>query len=71
VYALRNQCGDSPLPLDSGTFEGSEVRCPWHSCRYDVRSGRRLDADGRVQVLPVRVNAGRIEVAADVASGTT
>jgi nitrite reductase/ring-hydroxylating ferredoxin subunit len=70
VYALRNQCGDSPLPLDGGTLEGSEVRCPWHGCRYDIRSGRQLDGDGRVQVLPVRIDGGRIVVAADVAPGT-
>ena len=69
VYAIRNQCGDSPLPLDLGTLEGSEVRCPWHGCRYDVRSGRRLDDEGRVQVLPATIEAGRIRVAIDVETG--
>jgi 3-phenylpropionate/trans-cinnamate dioxygenase ferredoxin subunit len=67
VYALHNQCGDSPLPLDTGTLEGAEVRCTWHGCRYDVRSGRRLDRDGRVQVLPTRTENGRILVAIGVA----
>lgn len=66
IYALRNQCGDSPFPLDLGTLEGAEVRCAFHGCRYDVRSGRRLDGDGRVQVLPARVEDGRILVAVDV-----
>ena len=69
VYAMRNQCGDSPLPLNMGTLEGAEVLCPWHGCRYDVRSGRRLDGDGRLQVLPVRLDQGRILVAIDVAGG--
>lgn len=67
VYAIRNQCADSPLPLDMGTLDGAEVRCPWHGCRYDVRSGRRLDGDARVPVLPVTTEAGRILVAVDVA----
>jgi 3-phenylpropionate/trans-cinnamate dioxygenase ferredoxin subunit len=66
VYALRNQCGDSPLPLDMGTLEGAEVLCAWHGCRYDIRSGRRLNGEGRVQVLPVRVEEGRILVAVEV-----
>lgn len=69
IYAIRNQCGDSPLPLDLGTIEGAEVRCPWHGCRYDVRSGRRLDDEGRVQVLPVTTEADRIRVAVDVETG--
>jgi 3-phenylpropionate/trans-cinnamate dioxygenase ferredoxin subunit len=69
IYALRNQCGDSPLPLELGTLEGAEVLCPWHGCRYDIRSGRRLDADGRVQVLPATTEGGRIRVALDVETG--
>jgi nitrite reductase/ring-hydroxylating ferredoxin subunit len=66
VYAIRDQCGDSPLPLALGTLDGVEVHCPWHGCRYDVRSGRRLDDEGRVQVLPATTEAGRILVAIDV-----
>lgn len=66
IYAVRNQCGDSPLPLDMGALEGAEIRCPWHGCRYDVRTGRRLDDDGRVQVIPVKDDAGRVQVALDV-----
>jgi nitrite reductase/ring-hydroxylating ferredoxin subunit len=69
IYAIRNQCGESPLPLDMGTLEGAEVRCSWHGCRYDIRSGRRLDGDGRVQVLPVTTENGRIRVAIDVETG--
>jgi nitrite reductase/ring-hydroxylating ferredoxin subunit len=68
VYAIRNQCGDSPLPLDLGAIEGNEIRCAFHGCRYDVRSGRRLDGEGRVQVLPVRVEDGQVQVAIDVAA---
>ncbi|MCA1585696.1 MAG: Rieske 2Fe-2S domain-containing protein [Acidobacteria bacterium] len=69
VYAIRNQCGDSPLPLDLGTLEGTEVHCSWHGCRYDIRSGRRMNGDGRVQVFPVTTEAGRIRVALDVETG--
>lgn len=69
LYAIRNQCGDSPLPLDLGTLEGTQVRCSWHGCRYDLRTGRQLDGDGRVQVVPVTTAAGRIRVATSVETG--
>jgi nitrite reductase/ring-hydroxylating ferredoxin subunit len=70
VYAVRDQCGDSPLPLALGTLDGAEVHCLWHGCRYDVRSGRRLNGEGRLQVLPTTIDRGRIRVAVDVAGGT-
>jgi nitrite reductase/ring-hydroxylating ferredoxin subunit len=69
VYAVRDQCGDSPLPLALGTLDGGEVHCSWHGCRYDVRSGRRLDGEGRLQVLPTAIEEGRIRVAVDVVRG--
>ena len=66
VYAIRNRCGDGPLPLDFGTLEGAEIRCSWHGCRYDVRNGRGIDANGgRVQVYSVSIQNGRIRVAVD------
>ncbi len=68
VHAVRNQCGESPLPLEFSTIDGAQLRCSWHGCVYDIRSGRRVDrADGeRLQVFPVLVKDGRIEVAIDV-----
>jgi len=66
VYAVRNRCGDGPLPLEFGTLDGAEIRCSWHGCRYDVRNGRGIDANGgRVQVYPVSIEDGRIRVALD------
>ena len=69
VYAIRNQCGESPLPLDMGTLDGAVVRCSWHGCQYDIRTGRQLEGDGRVQVVPVTTEGGRIRVATDVETG--
>lgn len=69
VYAIRNQCGDSPLPLDLGTLDGAEIKCTWHGCRYDVRTGRQRGSDGRVQTVPVTTAGGRIRVATDVETG--
>lgn len=70
VYAVRNSCGDSPLPLEFGTLTGSELRCSWHGCRYDVRSGRRVDGEvGSIQVFPVSIAQDRIRIAFDVTAG--
>ena len=65
--AVRNSCGESPLPLDYSTLDGSELRCSWHGCRYDVRTGHRLDRpearrDEQLSVLPVRVSDGMVQV---------
>ena len=43
VYAIRNACLDSVLPMQFGTMEGYHLVCPWHGCRYDIRNGYCLD----------------------------
>ena len=66
---------DGSSPGAGGTLEfsvvdGSELRCSWHGCRYDVRSGRRVDGEaGSLQVFPVSVDQDRVRVALDVARG--
>lgn len=62
--AVSNHCGTSPLPLSFSTVDGAELRCSWHSCRYDLRTGARLDAAGdRLTVYPVRVENGSVKIA--------
>lgn len=68
VSAYRNACSASILPLHIGRLEGTTLHCPWHGCRYDMRTGKRLDADAQgLEVLPVAVQAGMIQVALNVA----
>lgn len=67
VYAVSNRCGSSPLPLQFGVLSGAELRCSFHGCLYDVRSGKRLDAAGEgIRVFPVRVEDGAVLVALGV-----
>jgi nitrite reductase/ring-hydroxylating ferredoxin subunit len=73
VFALRNACGESPLPLDFSALDGTELRCSWHGCRYDVRTGRRLDRpdaarEEHLQVIPARVRDGVVEVVVGTAA---
>lgn len=67
IHAVQNRCGESPLPLQFGEIDGSVLVCPWHGCRYDLRSGRRTDGGAeRLAVYPVSVESGRISVALSV-----
>jgi nitrite reductase/ring-hydroxylating ferredoxin subunit/Fe-S cluster biogenesis protein NfuA len=67
VYAYRDGCPpESTLTLHLGRLEGSTLVCPWHGCRYDARTGKRQDAEGKLPVLPVAVQDGEVKVAMGV-----
>lgn len=67
IYAVANRCGSTPLPLQFGALSGAELRCSFHGCLYDVRSGRRLDTAGEgLRVYPLRVEDGAVQVALGV-----
>lgn len=67
VYAVGNRCGESPLPLEFGELNIAELRCSWHGCRYDLRTGARVDGGTeRLVVYPVAVRDGTIQVAVGV-----
>lgn len=67
-YALANRCAESPLPLSYSVLEDSVLICSWHGCRYDVRSGARVDELGgdRIRVYPVKVVDGNVAIAVGV-----
>ena len=46
VFAIRNACLDSVLPMQFGKVEGYHLICPWHGCRYDIRNGVSLEHPG-------------------------
>jgi nitrite reductase/ring-hydroxylating ferredoxin subunit/Fe-S cluster biogenesis protein NfuA len=73
VYAYRDGCPPgSALTLHLGRLEGSTLVCPWHGCRYDVRTGKREDGSVEAQhaaplpVLPVALRDGEIKIAVGV-----
>ena len=69
IYAIADHCGDTPLPLRFGSLQGAELRCSWHGCRYDVRSGARLDRTAEAaRVYPVKIENGEIRIAVSTAS---
>jgi nitrite reductase/ring-hydroxylating ferredoxin subunit len=64
VRAFRNACPGTELPLDVGRLQGHELLCPWHGCRFDARTGARLDGGaGRLEVFPVASRDGQVQLA--------
>lgn len=68
LYAVANRCGTAPLPLQFGTLRGAELTCSWHGCRYDVRTGHRVDREGPpLTVFPVAVERDEVRIAVGTA----
>jgi 3-phenylpropionate/trans-cinnamate dioxygenase ferredoxin component len=40
--AIDDVCTHDGGPLAEGDFQGTEVRCPRHGARFDVRTGKAL-----------------------------
>ncbi|HET6466529.1 MAG TPA: Rieske 2Fe-2S domain-containing protein, partial [Nitrospiria bacterium] len=38
-YAIDNMCVHQGGPLGEGMLEGEDVICPWHSWKYNVKTG--------------------------------
>ena len=56
-------------PLDEGEVADGAVTCPWHGYRFDVRSGRRCDAESPMRLPPapsvvVDSSSGRVRLEA-------
>jgi nitrite reductase/ring-hydroxylating ferredoxin subunit len=70
VYVVRDSCAGSGLPLAAGELVGGELRCPWHHCRYDVRTGRRIAGTrGDLATFPVSIANGVVRVGVPAESG--
>ncbi len=41
-YATGNTCTHAGAELHEGELNGSELTCPWHGAKWDVRSGSLL-----------------------------
>jgi nitrite reductase/ring-hydroxylating ferredoxin subunit len=52
LHAHATVCPHWLGPLGDAPLEGDRVRCPWHGYRFDVRSGRRCDADSPLRLAP-------------------
>ncbi len=56
VFAIQNQCDGSVLPIDKGTLEDHYLICPWHGCRYDLKTGEAVnEANKKLETFPVEI----------------
>jgi nitrite reductase/ring-hydroxylating ferredoxin subunit len=42
LYAIGDACTHKGGPLSEGTVEGTQVTCPWHSAKFDLKTGNVL-----------------------------
>jgi len=63
VHAYVDQCPGSPLTLNAGLVRDGVLLCPWHDCRFDLATGRRLDRDGAgLELLQIAEAADEIKI---------
>ncbi len=63
VYAVSGKCAHMACPLFSGRLEGHTITCGCHDWRFDVRSGKFLDApELGISVYPIKLEAGKLFV---------
>jgi nitrite reductase/ring-hydroxylating ferredoxin subunit len=63
VYAVSGRCAHMGCPLFTGTLEGYTIVCPCHDWRFDVRTGRFLNApELGLTVYPTKLEAGKLLV---------
>ena len=64
IFALSDTCTHRGGPLSEGDLEGTEVTCPWHGARFDVRTGAVLGPPAAIGVksYPVKVTGKDILV---------
>jgi 3-phenylpropionate/trans-cinnamate dioxygenase ferredoxin subunit len=66
VYCTEDICTHESCAISNGGFvEGTEVECPCHGARFDVRTGAVTapPAVDRLSTFPVEVRDGQIYVA--------
>jgi anthranilate 1,2-dioxygenase ferredoxin component len=56
-HAVSALCSHASLELGGGEVQGGAIRCPFHSARFDLATGRCLTGGGLapIEVFPVRV----------------
>jgi len=61
VYAVSGKCAHMACPLFTGRLAGFAVICPCHDWRFDIRTGRFLDApELGLTVYPVKLEADKL-----------
>ncbi len=66
VYAVSGKCAHMACPLFIGALDGPVLTCSCHDWRYDVRTGRFLDApELGLATYAVKSDDGKLFVSLD------
>jgi 3-phenylpropionate/trans-cinnamate dioxygenase ferredoxin subunit len=63
VYAVSGKCTHMACPLFTGNLNGYTITCPCHDWRFDIRTGKFLDASELgLEVYPVKSETGKVYI---------
>ena len=65
-YAIDDLCTHRGASLTEGACRGTEVICPWHGARFDVRTGASLSPPASRSVAAYKVQVVGNEIQVDV-----
>jgi nitrite reductase/ring-hydroxylating ferredoxin subunit len=62
-HAISNVCPHQHCPvLADGQLDGCVIQCPMHGWRFDVVSGKAVEASGRVRNFQLKMDCGELFV---------
>ncbi len=64
LFAVENKCLDSVLTMEFGKVEEYNLICPWHACKYDLRTGELAGRPGKkIKTFPIQIDEdGKMKV---------
>ena len=64
LFAIGDICSHDNGPVGDGEIEETEIICPRHGARFDIRTGKATSLPAVVDIpaYPVRVVEGKIEI---------
>jgi nitrite reductase/ring-hydroxylating ferredoxin subunit len=66
VYAVSGKCAHMGCPLFMGVLAGHTLTCPCHDWRFDVRTGRFLEApELHLTVYLTKSESGKLFISVD------
>jgi naphthalene 1,2-dioxygenase system ferredoxin subunit len=67
IFATDNICTHAYARLSDGWLDGDLIECPLHAARFDVRTGKVLDAPATedLKIYPVRLVDDEVQIKLD------
>jgi nitrite reductase/ring-hydroxylating ferredoxin subunit len=63
IHAIENLCPHQHIPvLAEGELEGTVITCPMHGWRFDLATGRGVNASGGLTLFEVRLQGDDVMI---------